>query len=1347
MEPLYAKSDFIAIDFNPFDDQLTISKIVSINKAQQEIYLSCLFGEQAANLAYNESLSVMLTGNFNVGYFKQAFAQIIKRHEALRSVISGDGEKLIIYEDLPYAITEENLLHLDQETAKASTADFITRQMSMPFDLQEAPLFRAFIHQTSADNHIVTLIFHHIICDGWSMGIILEELSKVYSALCRGNYPLLPEAFQVSQFALVQEEYLRSQTFHETEQFWLQHFQHRIPEVNLPADFPRGALRTYHSRRIDQLLHQDVIETLRKCGAKIGCSLVTTMLSLFEILIHKKTLQTEMVIGLPSAEQAVTEFYNLVGHCVNILPIKSRIDPDVSLTDYLKAKREQLMDVYEHQQYSFSQLLSSLKTKRNQSRIPLVPIVFNIDMGMDSDVNFFDLKHQVVSNVRQSETFELFVNATDTAEGLTLEWNYNSQLFTSESINKMMDDFTLLINGFIENPSVRIIEAISTEHRKAIVAGEITAITKTCIDLLSESVYTFPDKIAVADEINQISYLSLDKQTNALANYLSGTGIKKGQIVAVAMHRSVQILTAIIGILKTGAAYLPIDPTLPADRIKYMLADANVKLMITDAADNIGTSVNRVNLNQLFQFLDLEAPQWQQPAISLTDTAYLLYTSGSTGRPKGVKISHNNLSNLLSGTMQIPGMKPEDKLLAITTISFDIAVLELFLPLVSGASVTIANTEAAKDGRLINELIVRENITIIQGTPSTLSMILDSGLQRNQLRIIVGGEQLDLLLARRIMATGARLWNMYGPTETTIYSIGKEILREDEVITIGKPIHNTQVYITSTAGYPVQIGQTGEICIGGEGVGLGYLNNNALTSQRFTLAGKNSNTILYKTGDLGKILPNGEVQCFGRIDHQLKIRGHRIEPGEIESLLLSQTDINQAVVVQRNDYGDDSCLVAYIIPKETAVSNPAVIGQSLNIRSQMPLTKDYTQMLLNELAKTLPAYMIPKYVVAMTAMPLTQSGKVDRSRLPAPEVNKVSISKDEAKRLTTNEQMLTDIWSECLGTQNIGINDDFFELGGNSLMAVRMMVKLEKVTGVRLPLTALLSHSTIEQLALHLKPDWGEYRSQTIIPIRTEGNKPPVYLIHGSGLNVLLFKGIIQSLDIDQPVFGVQAIGLDQFEAIPDSIEEIAARYIEELLLHNPQGPYNIVGYSMGGFIAFEMAKQLKAAGRNMNMLGVVDTDTGENASRPGDHKNLSYFMKRQFKKIPFITRSFKKTPVKAIKYQLNITKQRLLKKENEMDLEFGMLSQREKEIYMVYDLALEKYLLTPAALKVTLFRVSERLYFLDDLVHLGWDRFASLGVEVCEIPGDHKTFISEMHRSAFARILQNQLNHHTHAH
>ncbi|KQN34717.1 hypothetical protein ASE92_14125 [Pedobacter sp. Leaf41] len=1339
------EADLISVDFNPFEQDRRIEKLVSINKAQQEIYLSCLMGGNEANIAYNESVSIAIKGHFDIDNFRKAFQQLVQRHEALRSHISGNGEKLIIYDAIPYQIEVENLHHLSHELKKLHIDEFLDTQMSLAFDLHEAPLFRVFIHQVEDEHVLITLIFHHIICDGWSLGIILEELSKLYNSHFRGNSISLPEAFQISQFAIAQNNYLNSAEFSVTENFWLKEFAQAVPQINLPTDFPRADLRTYQSKRIDQLLPKSTVEDLRKSGAKIGCSLVTTMLSIFEVLIFKKTRQNELVIGLPSAEQAVTASYNLIGHCVNILPIRSTIDADLSLTDYLKAKRSHLMDVYDHQQYSFGQLLNKLNPKRDISRVPLVPIVFNIDMGMDSDVSFSGVDHQIISNVRKSETFELFVNATDSPDGLTLEWNYNTQLFKSTTINEMISDFKRLIDIYLENPAVKIANAVNAGATKAIIKGDTFINTKSFVNLFNECASKYSSRNALCYNGEQLNYQTLLQHADAIAFYLHNQGIGKGQTIAIATERSSRMLVAMIAILKTGAAYLPIDPDLPTERIIHMLKDSGASSMLSNLTAPILPEIKNISINEAFTSIDLNSNKWQNIEPELSDIAYVLYTSGSTGFPKGVKISHRNLANLLLSTKEMPGLTYSDRLLAITTISFDIAALELFLPLICGAEVIIASSTTAKDGRLINDLISLADITVLQGTPSTLSMILNAGLNTNQMKVIVGGEQLDIHLAKAILNTGARLWNMYGPTETTIYSIGKEILPTDEWITIGKPLHNTLVQIMDQSLHPVQTGEIGEICIGGEGVSLGYVNHRKLTDDKFVSADPHSNIILYKTGDLGKMLPNGEIQCLGRIDHQIKVRGHRIEPGEIENQLLIREEINQAHVLQRDDVSKSPVLVAYLVLTEEFRNSPGILElnpQQQGERNQMSVRKSYLQGLKEDLAKRLPAYMLPNYIVVLEAFPITPNGKVDRALLPKPITRTTVTPAKRNVELSPNEKVLKEIWSACLAIEEINVTDDFFELGGNSLIAVSMMLALEKKIGFRLPLTTLLKYATIETLAQQLTHKVDDKKSQTIIPIRTGGDKNPVYLIHGSGLNVLLFKSIIATLDKDQPIYGVQAIGLDQDEYVPDSIEGIAARYIEELLQSNPNGPYNIVGYSLGGFIAFEMAKQLKVLGKKIHLLGVVDTDTGRNVSKDESQNNLGYFLRRQFKKIPFIASSFTKTPINTIKYQLDITKKRLFKNsEGELDLDWALFSDREKAIYIKYDEALQNYLLKPANLKITLFRVSERLYFLDDLKHLGWNRFANNGIEVCEIPGDHKTFISAPHHIEFAKILQNQLN------
>ncbi|TCD02003.1 non-ribosomal peptide synthetase [Pedobacter frigidisoli] len=1344
----------VPVDFNPFDQDQFIEKIISINTSQSEILMSCLIGGEQANLAYNESISISLTGGLAIDYLKKAFLHVVERHESLRSIISGDGEKLIVYQNLSWNPVYNDLSSQEPEIQQHNLNQFIAKEMALPFDLQAGPLFRVFINKLGEEKHLITLIIHHIICDGWSMGIILEEVSKLYTSYCRGQQALLPEPFQMSRYALEQDKFLKSEAFSATADFWLKTYAGEIPEMNLPTDFVSANERTYKSNRIDQLLSKELVDDLRKFGAKLGCSLVTTMLGLFEVLIYKKTRQKEIIIGLPSAGQSVTEAFNAVGHCVNILPLISSVNPSTPLNDYLRKRKESLMEVYEHQQYSFSQLVSALKLKRDNSRIPLVPVVFNIDMGMDSAVIFDDLQHQIISNARVAETFELFVNATDTSEGLTLEWNFNTQLFSSKSIEKMIIDLEVILTTFITDPSTKICDAIAIGSKKSIVKGEALTNSKSFLDLLSASTLLHQQRVAITFKQKHLTYNMLKANSDAFASVLLNKGIKKGDIIAIAVDRSAEMLVGIIGILKTGAAYLPIDLALPEDRIKFMLQDSGATLLLHSAANefDLNPEIEILALNEVI-FQTIYQENTSQPVeTSLEDAAYVLYTSGSTGNPKGVKISHQNLANLLLSTQKMPGISVSDRLLAITTISFDIAILELFLPLIVGAEVVIAESEVVKDGRLINQALKEQGITLLQGTPSTLAMILDCGMEKmDQLKVIVGGEQLNLALARRILATGAKLWNMYGPTETTIYSIGKQILATDELITIGKPIHSTEVQINDQFGQPVEIGEIGEICISGKGVGFGYLNNEKLSNEKFINRGYPLSSTLYKTGDLGKMLEDGEIQCLGRLDDQVKIRGHRIELGEIESVLANQLEISKAIVMQREDAGREKYLVAYIIltdqflaeiktPLEDLFDIPSN-SEKIGAIELVKLPREYIDNVKKNLAKLLPSYMVPDHIVALKAFPKMPNGKIDKKFLPIPLIGELNPPKNYRLK-TTTEAMLTEIWSDCLGVKTIGINDDFFDLGGNSIMAVRMMVALEKKIGIRLPLTTLLTNPTLEKLASVLNANQETKRSTTVLPIRQQGNKTPIYLIHGSGLNVLLFKSIIPFLDDDQPVYGIQALGLDQWEEIPNSIEEIASRYIDEILETNPHGPYNIVGYSLGGFIAFEIARQLQNMGKTIDTLGVVDTDTGRNVLAEDTNNNLGYFLKRQFKKVPFIAQSFKKAPVDTLKYQLKTTKNRIFSLFNAEDgFEWALMTAQEKEIYKKYDHAYENYFLKPSDLKVTLYRVTERLYYLDDLEHLGWDRFAKKGVEVYEIPGDHATFLLAPNNEKFAKILQASLN------
>jgi len=1322
----------IPVDFNPFDEGHPIEKVVAINQSQQEIFLSCLLGGPEANLAYNESVTLQLEGDFNTENFQKAFAQVLARHEALRSVISTDGTRLVIYEKvdfIPRIIDYSSLRETHQLTEHES---LLKQEMCIAFDLFNGPLFRVIIEENNAVNHHVTFIFHHIICDGWSIGIILEDLSKIYNAYAKGTLTLLPQPYQISKFAEEQAKYLKSEGFKEVERFWLNQYQEEVPVINFPTDYPRGADRSYQSHRIDHFLEKDIVQALRLAGAKTGNTLVNTMLSLFELFIYKKTRQTGIIIGLPAAAQAATGNFDLVGHCVNILPLKTQINPEMPVNEYLCKRKKEFLDCFDHQLYSFGQLIAKLNIKRESGRIPLVPIVFNIDMGMDGDVHFDGLNHQIISNARVSETFEIFVNATDHQDGLILEWNYNSKLFAAESINRYILEFKQLLERFIQKPTESIINAVSINEQAAIVAGKVTANDQLIVQLINNAAIKYADANAAIFNSEAISYRSLAKQSDQLATNLMAAGIGPGKVVGLAIDRSLNLLIGLIAILKTGATYLPVDPHLPKDRINYMLNDAGAELLIHDRLNFENTDeVRLIDVNDALKLPISSDQNISFPEIEADSLAYIIYTSGSTGKPKGVKVTHKNLANLLLSVAEMPGIVRDDRFLAITTISFDIAAVEMFLPLISGAQVVIADQATIKDGRMINRLIEEAGISILQATPSTLSMLMDAGFgDHANLKVITGGEALTLSLAQKILASGAQLWNMYGPTETTIYSIGKQILAEDEFIAIGKPVNNTTVEILDDNGKPVSMGTIGEICIGGDGVSKGYVNNPLQTSSQFIAETHPDGLPLYRTGDLGKIHPNGEVQCFGRIDNQVKIRGFRIEPGEIETVLLAIPDVDKAIVIQRNDVGKDTCLVAYLIMKTDKEINTEASTTTLN-----------SKMIKVSLAQTLPAYMVPDFIVFIDSFPLTVSGKIDRKALPKPVIAS-AILQPQTRQLSITENLLTAIWKDLLGISEVGIDHNFFELGGHSLLAVKVMVAIEKEFAMRLPISVLLTHPTISELSRKIDHGHSEHLSRLVIPIRTEGTKTPVFLIHGSGLNVVLFQSIIPNLDTDQPIYGVQALGLHHPEEIPLTIEEIASLYIEEIVEVQPNGPYNVVGYSLGGFIAFEIARQLKALGKEIKLLGVIDTDTGRNIHPENSKADLGYFLKRQVKKVPFIFKSFLKAPSETLKYQLNMTKGRFLRLvDKELDESDQPSTEYEKAIARRYHEAYSKYILAETDIKVSLFRVTERLYYLDDLNYLGWNRFAKQGVTVFEIPGDHKTFLSAPNHISFAKILQTALN------
>ncbi|MGN6393942.1 MAG: non-ribosomal peptide synthetase [Mucilaginibacter sp.] len=856
---------------------------------------------------------------------------------------------------------------------------------------------------------------------------------------------------------------------------------------------------------------------------------------------------------------------------------------------------------------------------------------------------------------------------------------------------------------------------------------------KSLVYLLNECAKKYAGKIAIKFQGLHITYAELYESSNQLAKILIGNGIKPGDIVGLALDRSPEMIISILAILKSGAAYVPLDPEYPKDRIEFMLEDSSAKILLTSEKyhNHFNTQAEELLIEDALTKFGSFSPEEPTAKIGGDNLAYVLYTSGSTGKPKGVQIRHYNLVNFLLSMQKEPGMTAEDKILTVTTISFDIFGLELYLPLITGAEITLTDSDTAKDGRLLYDIVRNEGITFMQATPYTWRMMLEAGWESKlPLKILCGGEALPKELAGKLIPRVKELWNMYGPTETTIWSTVK-LISNDENITIGKPIANTQVYIVDEHINILPDGEVGEIIIGGDGVAAGYLNRAELTNERFidNLYSGTAGDKMYRTGDLGKYKEDGEIVCLGRMDHQVKVRGYRIELEEIEHALVKDETIRQAVVIAREDTPGDPRLVGYVVLSEAATAD--------QFKEKIPGWQE-------AMLAVLPEYMVPDDFVQMESIPITPNGKIDRKALPKPDYNVITRRGEYVAPRTELEGQIAEIWQELMGLEKISIYDNFFELGGRSLVAVQIMARIEKLTGKRLPLATLFEHSTIEKLSLVLNMDSKSITWDSLVHIKPTGSKMPLYIVHGAGLNVLLFNALAMNMDDDQPVYGLQARGLNGIDEPLDVMEEIAANYISEILAQNPDGPYALAGYSLGGTIAYEMARQMMAMGKEVKLLAVFDTYAKQTDIFDPPVKRYFNRFRLFFMKLFNSFALLAEDPKRTFEYKNELIRRRIIR------MWWKLTGKTEKQTgFFAYDNEIDEasakakrnYFQKPLDITVDLFRAKKRTFYMDDYEFMGWKKFALKGVNVHDIPGEHNTIFAPPNDKEFAVVLQECLD------
>lgn len=1323
------------IEFDPFAGP-EIAYVAPATEPQLEVWTACLVGGDDANRAYNILVSLRLIGALDRLAMEQAIHALVHRHESLRSVFSANGEYMCVFKEIAVDIAYQDISENTDAEKELLLSNYLKKSALHIVDLLNGPLFKVALFRVADQDHRLVLMAHHSMMDGWSMGIVLQDLSALYSAYAQGFSPALAKAPSFVRYAEDQRRFSETDEYARQEKFWIDQYNSSGSAFDLPTDFPRPSTRTFTSKRLDFPLDNDLVLRVKKMGIKAGCSFVTTLLAAFEVLLHRLSGQEAIVVGLPTAGQSVTDNNRLVGHCVNLLPLRSHLQPHLKFSDFLTVCRQSVFDAYDHQRLTFSNLLKKINIPRDPSRVPLVPVIFNIDMGMDDGVNFYNLIHQLITHPKAYESFEWFFNISEVEKTLTVEWAYNPQLFKAETIDRLMGDFKTILNTVVADPSILIDDIeFESEHE---LSDKLTRWNNTAAEyprqtpvhtLIEQTAATYPTKIAIRFNKQDLSYQQLNETANQLAHFLIQKEIRVGDVVGIALDRSPEMLIAMLAVLKAGAAYLPLDPDYPQERITFMLADSSARLLITsrNQSESINSQTDQVLIEDALATAGCYPKTAVEVSVSGSDLAYVLYTSGSTGKPKGVLIEHYNLVNFLWSMLSVPGIGQNDVLLAVTTISFDISGLELYLPLLAGATILLADTPTARDGRVLLGLIKSEKVSIMQATPSTWQMMLNAGWDsRLPLKALCGGEALPKELAAKLIGKCNELWNVYGPTETTIWSTVKQITRPDD-ITIGRPIQNTQVYILDEYIKPVPEGVVGELYIAGDGVARGYLNRPELTTEKFVKNpfDRQKKSLMYRTGDLGKFLENGEIQCLGRVDQQVKIRGHRIEPGEIEYVLSTGTTIREAVVITREDRPGKQRLVAYVV-------------------SQMAISAEQVNEWKHHIRQKLPAYMVPDDFVALAKLPLTPNGKVDRKALPEPQLAGTETKPDYVGPRTDVEKLVADIWIDCLKLEKVSVFDNFFELGGHSLTAVQVMAQLEKKTGKNMPLATLFECPTVEKLALILQMDGWSVTWDALVPIKPHGTKMPIYIIHGSGLHVLLFNVLAIHMDPDQPIYGLQAKGINSTDEPYDNIEEMAAYYIDAILKKNPEGPYALAGYSFGGLIAYEVSKQLIERGKKVKLLAMFDTYADQSYHHRPWPVRTWYSTVSLIKDRLFVLTLLRENPWETVYFKGKSMKRKLYKlyhKTRHSENNGSALNDNYYRVQKTNHIAARKYRLVPMLMQIDVFRAKKRSYYMDDFEFLGWKPFALKGVNVHDIPGDHFSLFSSPNDKEFARVLQKVLN------
>ena len=1168
---------------------------IPLSFTQQGLWF--LYQLEPESSAYNIPLALEMKGVLDIDVLKGAIAETVRRHEILRTnfeLIDNTPVQVISpTKDIPLTVVDLRFLSASERISKLP--NLMEVEINRSFDLSQEALLRTFLFQQTPDTQVLLVIMHHIVSDGWSLEIFTKELSAIYTAsLDEQSSPLAELSIQYADFALWQQKHLQGEIYETQLNYWQQQLLGLPPLLELPLDKPRPAIQTFDGGIERFCLSRELTDKLQTISKQSGATLFMTLLTAFATLLSRYSNSQDIAIGSPIANRNRSELEPLIGFFVNTLVLRTNLEGEPSFEQLLQRVRSVTLDAYVHQDLPFDKLVEEINPERSLSYNPLFQVFFNMLNIEETQVELPGLKTELISRGETSTSkFDLTLYATEKKQGIQLKLVYKTDLFAPERMQVLLAQFHHLLGQIVAAPDKAISSySLVTPSSKFLLPDPSTVLPEPEYELVTTMFSSWanrtPEQAAICQGNSTWNYGDLYQTAQTLAKILLANRIERGDVVAVSGTRSFGLIASMIGVFLSGGVFLNVDPKLPSHRQQIMLQTAKAKYLLYVGSqlpdgESVGDLVSicvEPETGKAINFQDDSFSVTQLPKIASDDPAYVFFTSGTTGVPKGVLGCHKGLSHFLTWQRQRFEIDSQDRIGQLIAPSFDAVLRDIFLPLTSGATLCLPPEEDILEPSLILSWLERERISAFHTVPALAESWLTSvptGVSLRSLRwLFFAGEPLKGTLIQKWRETfpqAGEIINFYGSTETTLIKCCYQVPDEPRlgIQSIGFPLPQTQALVLGINDRLCGIGEAGEIVIRTPFRSLGYINSAEENQARFVKNpySNDERDLLYYTGDLGRYNPDGSLEILGRLDHQVKIRGVRIEPGEIEAVLSQHPNVLRNIVITREDTPGDKRLTAYIVPQIEQL-------QSSDLRSFM--------------AERLPNYMVPSAFVFLDTMPLTPNGKLDRRALPAPDNSRQEPSSTFVVPQDKLESHLTQIWERVLNIQPIGVEDNFFELGGNSLQAVTLFAQIEKQFGKKLPLATLFQRSTVAEIAQIIRQKKWLAPWESLVPIQPNGNKPPLFYIHGGGGNLLIYRDLANSLGLDQPVYGLQPRGLDGKYVPFTRIEDMAAYYLAQIRKLQPNGPYFLAGLSSGGTIAWEIAQLLKARGQEVSLLALFDS-------------------------------------------------------------------------------------------------------------------------------------------------------------